>query len=466
MNSKQIPIAQIKTEQARRRPLSNITVSEISKSISEFGLLHPITVTEDYTLIAGLHRLRACQQLGWKKIPATVTELAGLKAELAEIDENIVRNCLTPLDEADQMARRKEIYEILHPGANAGAHRAAGMNRKLGNDVDEVISPTFVQDTAAKTKASERTVQQNVQISANIAPAVKETIRQTGIPFNKTNLLKLSRVKPDKQAEEVERLIYKRDASASQSAHTTSAPETEALSCPPQFNTIVADLSLLNYDLAAAKLTIKNASKPDSILWLWANTAQVKQAFEIITGAGFAPRTMVTWIKGDLNSHGVYEKTEHCILALRGNLEVEVTDQGLALITAGNDDGRKPEEFYKLVERLCPPLRIELCVSDQREGWGIDPDPADTVDSALEDQKEQDPDQLQTEGKDYDPDQENLMMEAIAAKLGKELPTDGAERLKFMRETYRDIQRLPSDARKVSPDEKQFLKRLSKDAVA
>lgn len=96
----QIPIYQINVN-AGRREADPEAVQKLADSISKVGLLNPITVDQEYTLIAGLHRLEAAKHLGWPEIECTVKNLDGLLAELAEIDENLIR--------------RKEIYEVLHP---------------------------------------------------------------------------------------------------------------------------------------------------------------------------------------------------------------------------------------------------------------------------------------------------------------------------------------------------------------
>jgi len=41
-------------------------------------------------------------------------------AELAEVDENLIRSPLTPAQEASAIFRRKAIYEELHPETEAG----------------------------------------------------------------------------------------------------------------------------------------------------------------------------------------------------------------------------------------------------------------------------------------------------------------------------------------------------------
>ena len=74
-----IAISEVKINLGRRETrLSG--VDELAKSISEVGLLNPITVDPNHTLIAGLHRLEAAKRLGWTEIECTVCDLEGLSA--------------------------------------------------------------------------------------------------------------------------------------------------------------------------------------------------------------------------------------------------------------------------------------------------------------------------------------------------------------------------------------------------
>ena len=84
-----IHIFQIKINDGRREADPE-AVHELADSISKVGLLNPITVDQEYTLIAGLHRLEAAKLLGWAEIECSVNDLDGLLAELAEIDEMIL----------------------------------------------------------------------------------------------------------------------------------------------------------------------------------------------------------------------------------------------------------------------------------------------------------------------------------------------------------------------------------------
>ncbi len=85
----------------RKRNAGDVT--QLCASINEIGLLQPITVTSDFKLIAGLHRITACKLLGWKEIEVNVVDYKSeILSELAEIDENLIRNELTQFDKSIQ----------------------------------------------------------------------------------------------------------------------------------------------------------------------------------------------------------------------------------------------------------------------------------------------------------------------------------------------------------------------------
>jgi len=68
----------------------------LMESISKFGLLNPITVTENLELVAGFRRLEACKALGMMEIECTVMpSLSKFDRLLVEADENLTRKDLT-----------------------------------------------------------------------------------------------------------------------------------------------------------------------------------------------------------------------------------------------------------------------------------------------------------------------------------------------------------------------------------
>lgn len=79
------------------------SINELSKSIMEKGLLHPITVRtkeRHYELVAGNRRFLACKMLGWRKIPCHIVELDDREAFEISLIENIQRRTINPIEEA------------------------------------------------------------------------------------------------------------------------------------------------------------------------------------------------------------------------------------------------------------------------------------------------------------------------------------------------------------------------------
>lgn len=230
-------------------------VRQLAESVREIGLLNPITVTPDRRLVAGYHRLEACRSLGWAAIPAVVVQLDALHAELAEIDENLVRNELTVLERSEQLARRKQVYEALHPaarhGAQGGGRGGKGTRARTENDV-----VSFSVDTASKTNTSARSVQRDVQIAAGLPDDVRDQLRGTAVADSKTDLLKLSRMEPEDQRKAAAKIA---SGEAKNLKLAKRAVQREAKQSAP--TPAIADRHrLLRGDLATAAAAIEDGS--------------------------------------------------------------------------------------------------------------------------------------------------------------------------------------------------------------
>ena len=199
-----IPINDIKLNPGRRA-VEPEDVENLAKSIAELGLLNPITIDQNNTLIAGRHRLEAAKLLGWTEIECTVTDLQGLQAELAEIDENFVRKNLSIIDFGNLLLRRKEIYETLHPETKHGGDRKSEEIKRTKCPLDSAKS--FVEDTAGKLGISPRTIRREVATAKNLTPSTKEIIRSADSNIKKKDALKLSRMEPEQQEDAATQLV-------------------------------------------------------------------------------------------------------------------------------------------------------------------------------------------------------------------------------------------------------------------
>lgn len=91
-----------------RKNFEKSGLAELAGSIKEHGILQPILVRPVsgkgillYEIVAGERRYRASKMLGLTEIPATVRELSDAEAQEVQIIENLQRQDLHPLEEAD-----------------------------------------------------------------------------------------------------------------------------------------------------------------------------------------------------------------------------------------------------------------------------------------------------------------------------------------------------------------------------
>jgi len=177
-----VKIGEIKINPGRRA-VSQDGIEELAFSIEQIGLLNPITLTEDHTLVAGLHRLEAVKSLGWSEIECTISDLDGLTAQLAELDENFARTNLSPLEIGDFLKRRKEIYEELYPETKAGVAQAIGRNKAKGKPMDCNLQSKkpFIEDTADLTGQHPSTISRgNVWYLVKMLDTVDRSVKALG----------------------------------------------------------------------------------------------------------------------------------------------------------------------------------------------------------------------------------------------------------------------------------------------
>jgi DNA modification methylase len=168
--------------------------------------LQPITVTSNFTLISGYHRLTACKELGWDTIPAIILELNGLQAELAEIDENLIRNELTMLERATWQNRRKEIYEILHPEVKHGVNQHTikeSRSGQVGHSSEDKKPENYTENAAKSQGVSERKVRRDT-LRGKALQTIAHLIKGTRFENNGKELDELVKLLDPKKGEGIE----------------------------------------------------------------------------------------------------------------------------------------------------------------------------------------------------------------------------------------------------------------------
>ena len=190
-----IKISNIKINPGRREAEPK-AVEELARSITAVGLMNPVTLDQNNTLVAGLHRLEAAKLLGWTEIECTTIGMDSVQAKLAEIDENIVRTKLNRQELCEQLLRRKEIYETLHPETRHGMRN--GQTAKNAN-LATLETKSFAEDTAEKIGMSKRAVSRLLQIANNLTGDARRIVEAHNM--TQDTALKLSRLQHDEQVE-------------------------------------------------------------------------------------------------------------------------------------------------------------------------------------------------------------------------------------------------------------------------
>ena len=184
----------------RKRGLDDEKVLQLAASIEELGLINHITLRSGNILMAGLHRLKACDTLGWEEIDAVMfEELSDLEAEKIEIDENFQRFELTKLQESQQALRRREIWEEEHGPIT----RRPRSSMETLVEVNNVSFNEMICRLLGKSRVSADRI---ISIARDLDREVQETIEGLPICDNRAELKRLAKLPVDEQKKVAEGL--------------------------------------------------------------------------------------------------------------------------------------------------------------------------------------------------------------------------------------------------------------------
>ncbi|MBW1616948.1 MAG: ParB/RepB/Spo0J family partition protein [Deltaproteobacteria bacterium] len=124
------------------------SIEELANSIRKQGIIQPLTVRKienGYELAAGERRLRAAHRAGLKKVPVIVRDFSNSEMLEISIVENIQRENLNPMEEADAYHRLMEEFNLTQEEAasKVGRSRPAVANtlrlRHLSDQIKQDI---------------------------------------------------------------------------------------------------------------------------------------------------------------------------------------------------------------------------------------------------------------------------------------------------------------------------------------
>jgi ParB family chromosome partitioning protein len=124
-------------------------LQDLTESIRSQGVLQPILVRPHpdvqgrYQIIAGERRWRAAGMAGLHEIPATCRDLNDMESAAAGLIENLQRENLNPIEEAEGYQRLIQNFGLTHEALGAAVNKSRG---HVGNIVRLLTLPDTVRD--------------------------------------------------------------------------------------------------------------------------------------------------------------------------------------------------------------------------------------------------------------------------------------------------------------------------------
>lgn len=343
-------INQIKVIDRHRRDFGDLAA--LARSIDDKGLLQPIAITPDDILIAGERRLRAWPLTRFKDEPIPVHVVDLEQIVRGEWAENADRKDFT-LSEIVAITKALEPLLATPRGRPAKEISATCANKPKGKTTEKVAAYAGVSArTIEKAKAIVEAAEADPGRYGKLLETMDRQGRANG-PYKRLRVIKQSDAIRNEPPPLPNRGPYRTIVA---DVPWPSEPEDESPSDRGRAYYPYPTMSIAQL----CALPIEKIAHKDSWLWFWATNFHLLGGYatKIIRAWGFEPVTMRTWVKDHFGQGQILRgKTEHVILAKRGNPVINLTNETTELRGRGGEHSEKPATFYFDVENLCPASR-------------------------------------------------------------------------------------------------------------
>ena len=380
-----LPVSSIKVGNRHRRDLGDI--AGLAASSADVGLLHPVVITSDNTLIAGARRLEAARSIGWADVPVTVVDLAEImKGEFAE---NTQRKQFTP----SEMVAIAAVIEPLER-EQARAREGAGHNQHTepsekfskgssGRALDKVAT---VAGISRPTLVKARAVVEAAEAEPERFRALVETMDETG--------------RADRAFKQLQILRHQQEHSGRAEQGCTVDDLVTLAASGKRFSVIYADppwpwrtwsgLGKIgsapdnHYGTSPIDeikaLPVAPLAADDCVLLIWGTWPTLPDVLDVIEAWGFTYKTEAfVWIKQNANGEGLAtgmgywtrSNSEFVLLATKGSPKRIAEDVHQVIAAPVGEHSAKPEEARRRIERLLAGPYLELYGRNPVDGWTV-----------------------------------------------------------------------------------------------
>ncbi len=156
-----------------RTDIEDRELKELAYSIKKQGIIHPLVVRKrgaKYEIIAGSRRYYACKSLGLKELPVVVRDLGDEDALVFSMIENLQRQDLNPLEEAQGFKRLTEEFMLTHEQISkaVGKNRTTVVNSlrllKLPEEIQQALRSRRISSSQARTLLSFKSEKEQLEM--------------------------------------------------------------------------------------------------------------------------------------------------------------------------------------------------------------------------------------------------------------------------------------------------------------
>lgn len=356
----------------------------LKADIAENGLLEPIWL-HDGKIIDGRNRYQACVEMGVKpkfrdwngngSLVAFVVSLNLHRRHLNESQRGMVAAKLANMPLGGAVYRSANL-----PTDNVSRAEAAEL---LNVSERTVTAAAKVKDAGSdELVQAVETGRASVSAAAEVASLPVDEQREI-VAKGETEILKAAK---EIKARKTEARRAKRVEKIAEISRSTITPLGSfgrypiILADPPwryDFSKDDADEIENHYPTMSideiCALPVRDSALDDCVLFLWATSPKLEEAFKVINAWGFEYRTCAIWDKQWIGP-GYYFRQRHELLlvAIRGAVPVPAPSArpDSVFTEKRTAHSKKPEIAYQLIEAMYPELpKLEMFSRSPRAGW-------------------------------------------------------------------------------------------------
>jgi N6-adenosine-specific RNA methylase IME4 len=338
----------------------------LKADIAQNGLLEPIWLHPDGSIIDGRNRHRACVEMGtqprfrtWNGEGSLVAFVVSLNLNRRHLNESQRAMVAARIASMPQGART----DLAPIGATSQpeAAKAVNVGRRSVQRAQKVIDQGI-----AELQRAVDTGKVAVSVGARVAEMPQE---QQSFFVDAVN----SGASASKAKRETERHFRKQAPPLPEGKYSVLYADP-----PWQYNnsgfhnSAESQYPTMSVE-EISNLPVQDLATDETILFLWATNPLLPEALQVMRAWGFEYKTNIAWVKDRGRGWGWWLRSKHELLLIGVRSDArhpEVRLDSCFLADRGSVHSKKPEAAYEIIERMYPTCpRIELFARETREGW-------------------------------------------------------------------------------------------------